>query len=93
MELGLHMYYPIRALRDQTCALIGKLADAPAYHTPNRVVAELASHCAVLTLELEQAHERVRNLEVENAALREQLAAQRQTCRVIAFPVPPVVLP
>lgn len=50
------------------------------------ITREIASHCAVLTLELEKAQRAAKELAEEVATLRTELAGQRQVARVIAFP-------
>jgi len=52
----------------------------------DQVARELASHCAILTLELEKACRNLAELETENAQLRRELAQQRRCATVVAFP-------
>lgn len=51
------------------------------------VTRELASHCAVLTLELEKAYKLITAQQDEIETLRGELAQQRRVATVVAFPV------
>jgi phosphoribosylaminoimidazole carboxylase (NCAIR synthetase) len=50
------------------------------------VARELASHCAVLTLELEKVCKQLKAEQDENAKLRKELTQQRRVAKVIAMP-------
>lgn len=58
----------------------------PQLSCDDQVARELASHCAVLTLELEKACRDLAELETENSRLRRELAQQRRCATVVAFP-------
>lgn len=60
---------------------------AAAAQADNSLAHELASHCAILTLELEQALESVEVARADASRLRQELTQQRTAAKVLAFPV------
>lgn len=78
----------------QTKQFIHDIADTQPAPTPE-LMRELASHCAILTLDMEKVREllaaaqrEVAILQNENAHLRQQLSEQRRAAKVVVFPAP-----